>query len=301
MSAQSKPIVHRNASTTQTTKENEAMKASKQSKPAKSKTPKTASTTMTPKAKTTTPKTPTAAAQANAVPLGIPLPPPGANIPSPPAGFVPESGFARGVRPNKTEANAMSGAVTDLQAFTNYEAVLGQGVTDQADVIQTFTAAGAWSLDVMATKAWLAYAWNEEGVAWTVARGQMATLKPAFLLAAKADPSLLTKYPKLATVLGARSTQAKKGVATRTANQKATAKGELPTHGAVGKQRLKAAEKAALAAATSPAPAAQPAAAAHAPAAAAPAVATVTNGAVTNGASTNGPPQSAAVTNGAAH
>ena len=190
---------------------------------------------------------------------GLAPPPSNANIPSPPSGFVPVTGgFATGVRPTKGELMAMPDAIAELQTFTDYATVLGQTVPTQANVLATFAAADAWSVMGVATKAWEAYVSNEEGVGWTAVRQQIASLKPAFKLAAAANPALLTTYPKLAALLGAKSAIAKKGSATKAANKKAKAAGQPATHGASGKNAVAKAAKAALAQAQSKASAPPP-------------------------------------------
>ena len=217
--------------------------------------------------------------------VGLAPPPSNANIPSPPPGFIPVTGgFAKSIRPTKAELMAMPDAIVELQSFTDYAAVLGQTVPAQANVITTFGTAGQWSVMRVATMAWEAYVSNEEGVGWTAVRQQIASIKPAFNLAAAANPALLTTYPKLATLLGAKSAAAKKGSATKAANKKAKAAGEPATHGASGKKAQTKAAKAALAAAQSKAPAPPPT---PTPPAASPAAtsSTASSGAAANGAS----------------
>jgi len=79
-------------------------------------------------------------------------------------------------------------------------------------------------------------------------RTTMNRLKPAFLLAAKTNPSIGTTYAGLAALLDARSVSAKKAVATKKKNKQDEAEGKMPTAGLVGKKRGRAAAKAALAA-----------------------------------------------------
>ena len=74
----------------------------------------------------------------------------------------------------------------------------------------------------------------------------MGRLRPLFLIAVAADPTLLVKLPSLGTLLGARTAIAHKAVATRQRNKQSKAKGEPQTHGEVGKTRKRAEEKAAL-------------------------------------------------------
>jgi hypothetical protein len=112
--------------------------------------------------------------------------------------------------------------------------------------IQALDAANQWTINRIAAKDWAVYAANEEGVAWTSARAVIDRLKPAFALAVRGDASLATTYPKLASLLGAKSVIAKKSVNTKAANDKQRARGETPTHGASARRKaLKAAKDAA--------------------------------------------------------
>ena len=91
---------------------------------------------------------------------------------------------------------------------------------------------------------------------------------------------MLSRYPGLASLLGAKKAIAKKAAVTRRLNKKAVAEGKAPIHGRVGKKRQRAAEKAAAALSSG-------ATAAHGPTTEAPAevspapvpAVTVTNGA----------------------
>ena len=82
-----------------------------------------------------------------------------------------------------------------------------------------------------ASSAWDVYGQAQEGICWTVMRAAMASLKPAFALAAERDPSLPAKYPGLAALLGVKKAIAHKAVSTKRANKKAVAEGRQPTHG----------------------------------------------------------------------
>ena len=72
-------------------------------------------------------------------------------------------------------------------------------------------------------------------------------LVPLFAIAAAANPKLITLYPGLASLLGAKKTIAQKGVSTRKANKKAKAEGKPAIHGVVGKKNQRKLEKAAAA------------------------------------------------------
>jgi hypothetical protein len=179
-------------------------------------------------------------------------PPSGANIPQPPSSFIPDSGTTyRGVTPAKAELVALPLALDDLRKFVNFAVVLGTTVPGYAEVLQLFLVCNDWSSMRTASTAWDLYCRDQEGIGWTMLRAVMDRLRPAFTLAATTDPSLLTKYPGLATLLGMRKSFSQKAASTRRLNRKAVAEGKPPTHGKVGKARQRAAERAALAATTS--------------------------------------------------
>ena len=262
---------------------------------------------------------PTAAATAATAYLTPP--PKNALIPPVPSSFVPESGADyRGITPKKAELVTLPLAVDDLRKFTNYGLVVGATAPPYEEILSTFAVTNEWSSMRTASSAWDVYGQAQEGICWTVMRAAMASLKPAFALAAQRDPSLPAKYPGLAALLGVKKAIAHKAVSTKRANKKAVAEGREPTHGQVGKKRQKSADKAIVAAAnaaanapttssaaapsaTAPsatAPSAQPpAAATSTPPAASPVVATPTNGAaVVQAAPANG---AAVAANGAGH
>ena len=179
----------------------------------------------------------------------IPAPPSNATIPPVPAGFDPTSGSNyRGVQPRKSELVALPLAIRDLRSFTNYGAILGTVAPPLAELEQSFDVSNAWSSMRNESSAWDAYCRDQEGVAWRAMRALMSRLKPLFVLAAKANPSLATTYAGLAALLGAKTVSANKAVATKKKNKAAGVAGKPASHGAVGKARQKAAAKAALAA-----------------------------------------------------
>ena len=221
-------------------------------------------------------------------------PPTGAKIPVPPAGFTPATpGEFRSVVPRKSELAALPQALIDLAKFADFDALFaGIGLT-QAEVTQCLLVGSLWSTMRLASSQWDDYSVLQEGYAWRAIRAALLRLEQAFLLAAQANPKLVTTYPGLAGLLGAKSAIAQRGASTRRLNKAAKAKGEPETHGVVGKKRLRRAEKAALAipAPATPVAVLTPAAPATPVTPAAPPVAPSPPGpAVTNGAS-----------NGAAH
>jgi hypothetical protein len=180
--------------------------------------------------------------------VAVALPPPVSVIPSPKPGFTPVvGGFALGVRPRVAEVVAMPEAVDELRNFVDWQVTLGKAAPTQAEMIAVFDAASQWSVMRDATQRWGAYCSNEEGMAWLGVRACMTVVMPLLNAALAADPSLATSYPKLCALFGAKSSIARKGASTKTANKRSHAAGEPATHGAIGKKRQRAAAKAALA------------------------------------------------------
>jgi hypothetical protein len=154
----------------------------------------------------------------------------------------------RGVTPSSSELIALPTAVRNLRSFTDYAQIIGATAPPYEEVLQFFVVVSQWSTMRIAASAWDAYCREQEGMGWMTMRTLMDRLRPAFLLAAKTNPSVMTKYSGLATFLGAKKAIASKGVATKKANKESKAKGEPQTHGKVGKAKQRAAAKAALAA-----------------------------------------------------
>jgi hypothetical protein len=141
----------------------------------------------------------------------------------------------------------MSQALIDLSNFTNFDALfVGIGLT-QASVTQAILVGSQWSALRAATALWDKYCVLQEGYSWRAIRATLLPLRQAFELAGQTNPQLVTNYPGLASLLGAKKTIAQKGASTRRLNQEAKAKGEPQNHGAVGKKRQRAAANAALA------------------------------------------------------
>jgi hypothetical protein len=204
--------------------------------------------TTTTTASTTAPAPQTSASSTQLVLLD--MPPADANIPSPPSGFVPgNSADYRPVLPRDAELRALPIAVNDMKKFTNYTQVLGDTAPPYEQVLQAITVANAWSSMRTESAAWDAFCASQEGISWTTLRAQMDRLQPSFDLAANGTSNVRTLFPGLSTLLGARKVIARKGASTRKMNKEAEAKGEPQVHGAVGKKRKRAAEKAAYAAA----------------------------------------------------
>jgi hypothetical protein len=201
-------------------------------------------------------------------------PPTTANIPIPPAGFTPATpGEFRSVVPRKAELAAMPQALIDLSKFTDFDRLFAAIGLTQVDVTQCLLMGSLWSSMRVSTSQWDEFSVLQEGYAWRAIRATLLRLEQAFQLAAQANPTLMTTYPGLSALLGAKKAIAQKGASTRRLNKAAKAKGEPEIHGVVGKQRQRKAEKAALASGASATSGAQVLTVAPAPQAAPPALA----------------------------
>jgi len=163
--------------------------------------------------------------------------------------YAPASpGEFKNVVPRAAERAALAQALKDLAAFTTYQEELGTSAPSYAEAVQAFTVGSQWTATRAQSELWDGYCVVQQGLAWRAIRLVMAQLVPVFKLAATANPKLLTQFPGLASLLGAKQAIARKGASTKKLNQKAVAEGKEPVHGAVGKRRQKKAEKAAAAA-----------------------------------------------------
>jgi hypothetical protein len=193
------------------------------------------------------PSAPSSTATAASSPILIAPPPTEAVIPIPPNGVVTTDGSAyRGVLPRTAQLVVMSAAVEELGRFADYAQVFGRTAPALASITQSFDAANQWSLMRVRTIVWGSYCLQQEGLAWIDVRNLMDKLQPAFELAVAADASIGTQFPNLVKLFNALRTIAQAGAATKKANKKAQAEGKPPTKGKVGKQRQRAAERAAL-------------------------------------------------------
>jgi hypothetical protein len=175
-------------------------------------------------------------------------PPAHLSIPDTPPGFMPvKGGLAKGARPKKAELVAAPDAVDEVRAFVDWAATFGMAAPPQTQMAASLDSACQWSIAFAKAKAFQKLASNEEGIAWTTVRAQMTIMKPLYLAAIAADPSLGVRCPKLTALFCAKSVISKKGISTRRANDKAEANGEPPYHGEIGKKRRRKAEKAAAA------------------------------------------------------
>ena len=162
------------------------------------------------------------------------------------------SGEFKNVVPCGMERTALAQALEDLTAFATYQQALGTSAPPHAEVVQTLRVASQWTNMRALAANWDGYCIVQEGLAWRAVRQLMTQLVPVFALAAVATPALLTQFPGLASLLGAKKSIGKKGASTRRLNKKAIAEGREPVHGLVGKRRLRRIEKAAAVAAGAP-------------------------------------------------
>ena len=152
--------------------------------------------------------------------------------------------------PRLAELAAFPGVVDELKGFSEYTDVLSTLAPAHSEAVLVVSAASQWTAARNAAAAWQIYCVEQEGLAWRNLRALVEKLRPRFNLAVQENDKLSRKYPKIVTLLTAHTTITQKGAATRRLNEQAKAEGKLPTHGKIGKQRQRAAEKAALLAQT---------------------------------------------------
>ena len=198
------------------------------------------------------PITPPAPAPAPApTPSPVPIvfvspPPPGVSIPT--IEYQPAApGEFRNVLPRASELTALSQAIKDLGAFTSYSQTFGTTAPEYQEVVQAFTVGAQWTSMRKLSLSWDGYCHVQQGLSWRAIRQLMSQLVPIFAIAAAANPKLLTQYPGLASLLGAKKAIARKAVSTKKANKTAKAEGKPETHGVVGKKNQRRLEKAAAA------------------------------------------------------
>ena len=91
-----------------------------------------------------------------------------------------------------------------------------------------------WSTLLSASTSWMDFVKAGEGMAWKDTLTLTDKLKAPFALATANDPSMLSKYPALARLLGAAKQIAKKAQATKKRTAKAAAKSAHAGAGGAG-------------------------------------------------------------------
>jgi len=148
-------------------------------------------------------------------------------IPAVPSGFVPANAADfLGFRVLASQVAAVPDAITELQGFTGYTAVFGITAPDVGQLTQRLSVAQQWTVLLSQTAAWSKYAKSQQGMAWKDALQLVDTLTPAFELASTANPALLSQYPALARLLGARTVVAKRAASSRAKSKKVAAQTE---------------------------------------------------------------------------
>ena len=150
--------------------------------------------------------------------------PPQVTIPAVPAGFVPANpADLRGFRALASQVAAIPGAIAELQGFANYTTVFGITAPDVTQLTQRLSVGSEWTTLLSQTAAWYNYTKSQQGTAWKDAMLLLDTLKSPFDLASTANPALLSQYPAIARLLGAKTVVAKRAASSRARNKKAEA------------------------------------------------------------------------------
>jgi hypothetical protein len=169
-------------------------------------------------------------------PVGAPPP---VTMPAVPAGFVAANpADLRGYRALASQVAAVPDALAELQVFGNYAAVFGITAPDVGQLTQRLSVAYDRTMLLSQTTAWYKYAKSQQGMAWKDAQLLLDALKPPFGLAATANPALLSQYPAIARLLGAKTVVAKRAASSRAKNAKtaagATAQAPAPAPAGAG-------------------------------------------------------------------
>jgi len=159
-------------------------------------------------------------------PVALPIaPPPNVTIPGVPSNFVPVTGAdLRGYYPHASQIAAVPDTLTELQSFSNYTALFGITAPDLGQLTQRLDVALRWTTLLSQSSAWTAYVKSQEGMAWKDALLLVESLEIPFGLAAQANPALLSQYPALARLLGARKVVGKRAASSRAKNKADAAK-----------------------------------------------------------------------------
>jgi hypothetical protein len=127
----------------------------------------------------------------------------------------------RGFRALASQVAAVPDAVDELENFANYTGVFGITAPDVGQLTRRINVAYEWTMLLSQTAAWYKYAKSQQGMAWKDAVLLLDALKPPFDLATAANPALLSQYPALARLLGAKAVVAKRAASSRKRNQAA--------------------------------------------------------------------------------
>jgi len=160
-------------------------------------------------------------------------PPPSVTIPAVPDGFVPvNAADLRGFHMLAAQIAAVPDSIAELQSLSNYGVLFGITAPDVGQLTQRLGVAAQWATLLSQTYAWYQYVKSQQGMSWKDTVLLLDGLKAPFDLATTANPAVLTQYPALARLLGARKAAAKRGVVTRAkkkAAKVAAAAGVSPT------------------------------------------------------------------------
>ena len=151
--------------------------------------------------------------------MGLVKPPPEVAVPRAPSGFVPSNPKDyRGFRPKSSELAVVPDVVLELGQFADYEEVFGRTAPPVENVSRALDAVAQWTALLAETSSWMEYVKSQEGMGWKDTLTLVDRLKAPFELASGHDPTLLSRYPALARLLGASKVIAKRAAATRKRN-----------------------------------------------------------------------------------
>lgn len=159
-------------------------------------------------------------AAANPSPSDIGLSKPDASAPIAPMAPQPAVQHPRVTVLEGHVANAVA-AAAEIEASASYLHDFGKCGPDPASVVEGLRVAHAWSEEQTRADAWREYVLHQRDQGWSFVMTELAPLIAGFSGAVARDPSIVTRYPALATFVSTRAAQASRGAATRRRNVRA--------------------------------------------------------------------------------
>lgn len=148
---------------------------------------------------------------------------PATGAPRPPKGFKAPSGRS-GVHPTVQQERDALDVAREVSTSKKYAADFTKRAPPAADLAAELTVAKAWSDELDAAEAWLAYVRAQRDVAWGQALATAKKLKLELDVAVAHDPSVATRYPQTKAFLDVWKVAAVRGAATRASKKKASPK-----------------------------------------------------------------------------
>ena len=101
----------------------------------------------------------------------------------------------RGFKPQRAQLEVALKAVAELRGPAQYEAMFGKLAPAKGETADALESASGWSAKVEKAKAFLAYARQQEVLAWERAGSLLDALRVPFELGQQRDASVTSQYP----------------------------------------------------------------------------------------------------------